>query len=102
PESMTNEPFAAPQASTFFANINGHIVTADNIVSTLDELVQFMTVLKIRDTASLATSLNLIEETKLPSRKDFCMPSIKPIPFSGKLRKRPAHEIQNILDDYLE
>ncbi|KAJ3240608.1 hypothetical protein HDU78_002230 [Chytriomyces hyalinus] len=101
PESMTNKPFVAPQASTFFADVNGRIVTTDDIVSTLDELVQFMNMLKTHD-PSLATPLNPTEETKLPSRKDFCMPSIKPIPFNGKLGNRPAHEIQNILDDYLE
>ena len=37
--------------------------------------------------------------TTLP---DFKMPSIKPLPFSGNQGNRPAHELQNILDDYLE
>ncbi|KAJ3234960.1 hypothetical protein HDU81_000978 [Chytriomyces hyalinus] len=89
-------------SSTFFADVNGRIVTTDDIVTTLDELVQFMNALKTRDFASLASSPNPFEESKLPSRKDFRMPSIKPLPFSGKLGNRPAHEIQNILDDYLE
>ncbi|KAJ3249866.1 hypothetical protein HDU77_007377 [Chytriomyces hyalinus] len=32
----------------------------------------------------------------------FRMPSVKPITFSGSFRNKPAHEVQNLLDDYLE
>ncbi|KAJ3011107.1 UNVERIFIED_CONTAM: hypothetical protein HDU68_001815, partial [Siphonaria sp. JEL0065] len=33
---------------------------------------------------------------------DFKMPSIKPITFSGSIKSKPAHELQNHLDDYLD
>ncbi|KAJ3219726.1 hypothetical protein HDU81_000265 [Chytriomyces hyalinus] len=32
----------------------------------------------------------------------FRMPSVKPITFSGSFRNKPAHKVQNLLDDYLE
>ncbi|KAJ3012700.1 UNVERIFIED_CONTAM: hypothetical protein HDU68_001067, partial [Siphonaria sp. JEL0065] len=32
----------------------------------------------------------------------FKMPSIRPIEFTGNFRNKPAHELQNILDDYFD
>ncbi|KAJ3243414.1 hypothetical protein HDU77_010391 [Chytriomyces hyalinus] len=35
-------------------------------------------------------------------RRNFRLPAIKPLPFSGVFGNKPAHEIQNMIDDYLE
>ncbi|KAJ3240860.1 hypothetical protein HDU77_011060 [Chytriomyces hyalinus] len=35
-------------------------------------------------------------------RCNFRLPAIKPLPFSGVFGNKPAHKIQNLIDDYLE
>jgi hypothetical protein len=64
--------------------------------------------------AALQTALNTIANTPAAASarpptvapairdSDFKMPSVKPIQFSGNLKHKPAHELQNLLDDYLE
>ncbi|KAJ3002995.1 UNVERIFIED_CONTAM: hypothetical protein HDU68_005920, partial [Siphonaria sp. JEL0065] len=45
-------------------------------------------------------TLPLVETVrKLP---DFKMPSVKPLTFSGNIKNKPAHELQNYLDDFLD
>lgn len=71
--------------------------------TTQPSVEQVMTYLaqQYEQTRALQEKILRMESEKKDKVSPFRIPNAKPLPFSGTFQNRPAHELQNYLDDYL-